>query len=62
MCESQAVKVVGDKEEIIMDNVARLVPKGNIVVLEGLLGEKIELKGAVEKIDFVGHKIYIKER
>lgn len=62
MCESQAVKVVADKEEIIMDNVVRLVPKEDVLILEGLFGDKIELKGTIEKIDFVGHKIYIKEK
>jgi len=62
VCESQAVKIVGGKEEIVMDNVARLTPKGDEIILEGLFGDKLEIKGKVEKIDFVGHKIYIREQ
>ena len=60
MCESLAVKVVGDSEEVIMENVARLIPEGDKVILEGLFGDKLEIKGKVEKVDFMGHKIYIK--
>lgn len=62
MCESQAVKIVGGKEKIVMDNVARLTPKGDSVIMEGLFGDRLEIKGTVEKIDFVGHKIYITEK
>jgi len=60
MCESLAVKVVDDAEEVLMENVAKLTPQGDTVVLEGLLGDVLELRGSVERIDFMAHKIYLK--
>jgi len=60
MCESLAVKVVGDKEEVLMENVAKLIPQGELIVLEGLFGDRLEFKGRIDRIDFMGHKIYLK--
>lgn len=58
MCESNVYIKKGDTEELVMENVASIVPIGEGVFrLRGLLGESSEIKGEIEDINLMAHKI-----
>ncbi len=61
MCESNVYLKNGDTETLIMENVAAITPSGeNTFFLKGLLGEQKEVKGVIEDINLMGHKIILK--
>ncbi len=61
MCESNVYLKQGDNEKLIMENVAAVTPvKENTFLLRGLLGESMEIKGVIEDINLMGHKIILK--
>ena len=61
MCESHAYILRGDKEEKILDDVTFLEPGEDSVLLRNLFGEEVTVKGTIEKILFMDHKIILKE-
>lgn len=61
MCESHAYLLRGDKEEKILDDVTFLEPGEDSVLLRNLFGEEVTVKGTIEKILFMDHKIILKE-
>lgn len=61
MCESNVYLKKDDTEELIMENVAAITPAGEqTFILKGLLGEHMEIKGIIEDINLMGHKIILK--
>jgi len=61
MCESNVYLKEDDREKLIMENVAAITPAGkDVFVLKGLLGERMEIKGVIEEINLMGHKIILK--
>lgn len=61
MCESHAYILRGEKEEKILDDVTFLQPGEDSVLLRNLFGEEVTVKGTIEKILFMDHKILLKE-
>lgn len=61
MCESHAYIVRGGEEEKILDDVIFLRPEGDQVVLRSLFGDEIKVRGKIEEIQFMDHKILLKE-
>ncbi len=61
MCESTAYIKRGDKEEMIFEDVAHVLPKGDTVVLTGVLGKRMELNATIEEMDLMTHKIVLRE-
>ncbi len=60
MCESNVYLKKNNEEELIMENVAAITPSGEgTFVLKGLLGEQMEVKGVIEDINLMGHKIIL---
>lgn len=58
MCESNVYIRKGDKEELVMENVAAIQPLSNgRFILKGLLGESCEIKGTLQDINLMAHKI-----
>lgn len=57
MCESKAVLIVNGYEEKIMDDVALLEVGEGKVTLKNIMGDVLEVKYALLKIDFINHKI-----
>lgn len=57
MCESKAVLIVNGYEEKIMDDVALLEVGEGKVILKNIMGDVLEVKYALLKIDFINHKI-----
>ena len=61
MCESNAYVVRGGEEEKILDDVTFLRPDGDQIVLRNLFGDEVKVKGKIEEIRFMDHKILLKE-
>ena len=60
MCESNVYLKENNEEKLIMENVAAITPSGEgTFVLKGLLGEQMEVKGVIEDINLMGHKIIL---
>ncbi len=60
MCESNVYLKENNEEKLIMENVAAITPSGEgTFVLNGLLGEQMEVKGVIEDINLMGHKIIL---
>ena len=61
MCEAKVYLKKDDREQLIMDNVVRMQPDGEMYLLVNLLGEQKLVHGSIERIDFLKHAIYISE-
>jgi len=61
MCESHAYVLRGDREEKVLDDVTFLKPEAGSVLLRNLFGEEVRVRGTIEKILFMDHKIIIRE-
>ena len=58
MCESNVYVKTNGVEELVMENVAVVTPRGGgRYFLRGLLGESREISGEIEEINLMGHKI-----
>lgn len=58
MCESNVYLKHGDREELVMENVAAITPAGEgVYVLRGLLGDVKEIKGTLADINLMAHRI-----
>ena len=61
MCESHAYLIKGDQEEKILEDVTYLKPGNGTIVLRNLFGEEVTVKGRIEEIRFMDHKILLRE-
>jgi predicted RNA-binding protein len=57
MCESNVYLVRDGKEELVLADVAYIEPKGDSFLLMGILGNTVELKAKLFKLDLMAHKI-----
>ena len=63
MCEAKAIVIEGEKEEIVMENVAFLYFKEGKPVLRNLLGEEMMFENyELDSINFVHHTIRLRLR
>ena len=61
MCQSHAYVLRQGREEKILDDVTFLKPEGDRVVLRNLFGDEVTVKGKLEEIQFMDHKILLRE-
>ena len=61
MCESHAYVIRDGGEEKILDDVTFVKPEGDRVVLRNLLGDEVTVKGKIEEIQFMDHKMLLRE-
>jgi len=61
MCESHAYILRGDREEKILDDVTYMQPGEGKVLLRNLFGEEVTVRGRIEKVLFMDHKILLRE-
>jgi predicted RNA-binding protein len=60
MCESNAYFKNDDSEELVLKEVMFLKPLENgEILLENILGEQKTVKGKIQEIDFMTHKIIL---
>ena len=62
MCESNAYLKKGDREELLLENVTFLQPKGGKLVLSSLFGDQVEVDATIVEIDLMAHKIVLEEK
>ena len=60
MCEATVYLCGDDHEREIMRDVTSLQPEGDAWLLVNLLGEQKLIRGAIEKVDFLHHKVYLR--
>lgn len=58
MCESNVYLKKNGNETLVMENVAVITPLDTkTFLLKGLLGESMEVRGRIQDINLMGHKI-----
>ena len=64
MCEAKVYLRSNGSERQVMENVVLMQPdfENDAYLLVGLLGEQKLVRGQIEKIDFLKHKIYLRSR
>ncbi len=60
MCESSVVLEVNGKMETLMEDVIRILIKGDDIELIGIFGERKNIRGRIVDIDVNKHEIVIK--
>ncbi|KUO50648.1 MAG: RNA-binding protein [Desulfitibacter sp. BRH_c19] len=61
MCEANAFVLKGDKEELFFENVDKIIPQGNELILEDIFGKRRIIKATIKEMALVDHKILLKE-
>jgi predicted RNA-binding protein len=61
MCESAAYVIRKNGEEKLLDDVTFLKPDRGRVFLRNLFGKELSIKGRIEEIRFMDHKIILVE-
>ena len=59
MCLSKVYVDRGDKEELLMEEVASLKTAGKKLLLKTLFGEEKEIEASIRQIDFTTHSIFL---
>ena len=59
MCELTVYAVSGDKREKVMEGVVRLLSRNGKILLEGILGESMEVAGKLTDIDIIAQEASI---
>ncbi|HAO22749.1 MAG: RNA-binding protein [Desulfobacteraceae bacterium IS3] len=61
MCEANAYLVKGNDNVLLMESVDSVSPSENGLLLVNIFGEQKFIKGYIESLSLVDHKIYLKE-
>ncbi len=61
MCESHAYVIRNGQEEKVLEDVVFLKPEGDQIVLRNLFGDEVTVKGEIAEIQFMDHKILLRE-
>ena len=52
MCEINVFLLRGDERERIMDSVAKILVKGDLIQLTGILGDQMTIEGSIKEVNF----------
>ncbi|NPE31651.1 CooT family nickel-binding protein [Methanococcoides sp. SA1] len=52
MCELNVIVINGDKKELVMESVTKMLVDGDSIELTGIFGEKTIIFGTIKEIDF----------
>lgn len=61
MCEANAYIYHDSKEELFLEEVNRIVPDGDLLIVENIFGDKKLIKGRIKEIILLDHKIIIEK-
>ncbi len=61
MCESHAYVIRNGQEEKVLEDVTFIKPEDGSIRLQNLFGKEITIKGHIEEIRLMDHKILLKE-
>lgn len=59
MCEATVLVTATDGEHVLMRDVMQVRPEGDLLVFASLLGEQKLVRGRIDKIDLLKHRIYV---
>lgn len=60
MCEANVYSINKDgKQELILESVDKVIPKGNEILLENIYSQRKTVKGSIKEMELVQHKILI---
>ncbi len=60
MCESNVYVNKNGEDELVMENVAAMIPTGDGgFTLKGLLGESQVIRGEIQEINLMAHRIVL---
>ncbi len=59
MCESNAFLVDGDKEQLVLEDVAFIRPEEEMLRLRNIFGEEKTLRAEIREINLLEHKIIL---
>jgi len=59
MCELTVYTIKGADREKVMDGVVRLVPHDDKVLIEGILGDSVEIAGKLAGVDIIAQEANI---
>ena len=62
MCEASAYLVDGEKIELIMEAVDKVVPEEDGLRLTNIFGDQKFIKAHIHSLSLVDHKVYLKFR
>lgn len=62
MCEANAYLFKDGKEELILENVDRVLPHERGLLLQDIFGRQLILEGRVKELALVDHKIILEEK
>ena len=62
MCESNAFLADGDKERLVLEDVAFIRPEGEMLRLRNIFGEEKTLRAEIREINLLEHKIVLVEK
>ncbi|MCP3922657.1 MAG: CooT family nickel-binding protein [Desulfobacterales bacterium] len=61
MCEANAYLIKEDDHEMVMESVDKVIPDNDGVLLTNIFGAQKFIKGKIESLSLVDHKIFIRE-
>ncbi|KPU46060.1 putative RNA-binding protein [Oxobacter pfennigii] len=61
MCEASAYLRNGDKDELLLQDVNKITPDGDILIIEDIFGDRKMVKGKIKEIILLDHKIIIEK-
>jgi predicted RNA-binding protein len=61
MCQSTVYLVKNGKEELVMEDVSVITPRGEEILLVGMLGEKKQIKAKFKELQLMDHRILLEE-
>jgi len=61
MCLAKAYSIKGEENELILEDVSRMIIEGDNLYLRTLFGEQKEINGFVKEVDFQNARIVIEQ-
>ena len=61
MCEANVYISDNYKEELLLEEVNRIIPEGDFLIIEDIFGERKIVKGKIKEIILLDHKIVIEK-
>ncbi len=59
MCEATVLVTAANGEHVLMRDVMQVRPEGELLLFASLLGEQKLVRGRIDKIDLLKHRIYV---
>ena len=59
MCQSSIYAIDTGRQELILEEVARVEIQGDSITMERLFGERVSLSARIKEIDLMKHRILV---